>query len=104
MLIIISARAPFYNAVISSHLYPKYGICGGEGGGVSSDTFLKEKKKVSHHLKCWKSAERGREAAPELHRQRTPGHKVHMFACGRPVGLWGFPDRRKRGTETAPGP
>lgn len=29
MLIIISARAPFYNAVISSHLYPKYGIWGG---------------------------------------------------------------------------
>lgn len=63
----------------------------GRGGGVSSDTFLKEKKKVSHHLKCWKSAERGLGAAPE----RNPGHKVHMFAC---AGVW-----RKRGSQTAPG-
>lgn len=30
MLIIISARAPFYNTVIPSHLDPKYGIWGGE--------------------------------------------------------------------------
>lgn len=30
MLIIISARAPFYNTVIPSHLDPKFGIWAGE--------------------------------------------------------------------------
>lgn len=39
MLIIISARAPFYNAVISSHLYPKYGIRGGGQLTVFGETF-----------------------------------------------------------------
>ena len=40
MLIIISARAPFYNAVISSHLYPKYGIWGGGGLTEGRDVLL----------------------------------------------------------------
>lgn len=52
MLIIISARAPFYNTVISSYLDPKYGIWGGEavtvrlglvwgGGGIMKCESLK---------------------------------------------------------------